>query len=294
MLLLGAGSPCTQLEWSLFPVPAYACASAWSVGCPAAENGGLRRADLGAVGAVATLDFGGLPYAIYADKNATLSFNNMFLTGVAYGSSYVNNTRNSPYGACSSRTPSAGWRFSKSSVYLRQWSSPCADHSQHLLAAGKYPTPGLALFPSVSSAPGANVRLPDSIAEPALCTCTCLAFCLSAQSRWSNSDGVEDPKCRVCPQLVLNNVSLTYYNPYAHINCSQANTKALFSLNGYPGIQAVAYNGTAFAIPGTSNLEVAATVAADPTAACAPLQCCHCCDAACRSPGRLLTDQAVC
>ena len=88
-------------------------------------------------------------------------------------------------------------------------------------------------------------------------------------------------KCRLCPQLVLNNVSLTYNNPYANINCSQANTKALFSLNGYPGIQAVAYNGTAFQIPGTSNLPVPATVAADPTAACASLRCCSCCDAVC-------------
>ena len=63
----------------------------------------LRHADIGA-GNMATLDFGGLPYAIYTDKNATLIFNNMFLTGVAYGKSYVNNTRNSPYGACCSRT----------------------------------------------------------------------------------------------------------------------------------------------------------------------------------------------
>ena len=128
---------------------------------------GMRRADLGAAGAVATLDFGGLPYAIYADKNATLSFNNMLLTGVAYGSSYVNNTRNSPYGACSCRMPVAESSISQDHLCLAVV-VPCADHSQHLLAAGKYPTPGLALFPSFSSAPGANVRFPDSITMSAV------------------------------------------------------------------------------------------------------------------------------
>ena len=70
-------------------------------------------------------------------------------------------------------------------------------------------------------------------------------------------------------QLVLTNVSLTYNNPYVNINCSQGNAKTLFALNGYPGIVAVAYNATAFQIPGTSNLAVPASVAADPTAACA-------------------------
>ena len=74
--------------------------------CLATKTTGLRRADTGA-GAVATIDFGGLPYAIYTEKNATLTFNNMFLTGAAYGSSYLNNTRNSPYGACSSRRPAS-------------------------------------------------------------------------------------------------------------------------------------------------------------------------------------------
>ncbi len=67
-----------------------------------------------------TLNFGRLPYAIYVENNATLTLNDTFLTGIAYGSAYLNNTLDSQY--------------------------------------GRYPTPGLALFPSISTEPGANVR----------------------------------------------------------------------------------------------------------------------------------------
>ncbi len=70
-------------------------------------------------------------------------------------------------------------------------------------------------------------------------------------------------------QLVLNNVSLTYYNPYQIINCSESNMKTIFALNGYPGIRAIAYNATAFQIPGSATLPIAATVAANASAPCA-------------------------
>ena len=77
----------------------------------------------------------------------------------------------------------------------------------------------------------------------------------------------------MCLQLVLNNVSLTYYNPYEIINCTASNAKTLFALNGYPGIRAVAYNATAFQIPGTATLPIAASLAANTSAPCA---CDHC------------------
>ena len=71
-------------------------------------------------GTVVTLNFGGLPYAIYVEDNATLTLNNTFLTGIPYASSYLNNTLDSRY--------------------------------------GEYALPGLALFPSIAPQPGANVR----------------------------------------------------------------------------------------------------------------------------------------
>ena len=72
----------------------------------------------------------------------------------------------------------------------------------------------------------------------------------------------------MCSQLLLNNVSLTYYNPYQMINCSDANTKTIFAFNGYPNITAVAYNATAFHIPGEANLQLPSVVAADYGAPC--------------------------
>ena len=95
---------------------------------PPAMLQGVDRAPAAAdegPGAIVTLNFGGLPYAIYVENNATLTLNDTFLTGIPYGASYLNNTFNSQYGL--------------------------------------YPVPGLALFPSISTEPGANVRPRPSI-----------------------------------------------------------------------------------------------------------------------------------
>ena len=68
--------------------------------------------------------------------------------------------------------------------------------------------------------------------------------------------------------------------------------KTLFAFSGYPNITAVAYNATAFQIPGSASLELPAVVAADPASPCAchpastpvlgnltttPIQLCSCC-----------------